>query len=227
MQPTFLDKIKSYLWDIHVESVMSEQSGQLDLYLCKGRYQLCTENSIYSYADKYINFTDAFKRLHLDMLPGNSVLLPGFGLGSIPYMLEKVFKKDFEYTGIEIDEEIIYLASKYVIDDLKSPISLLCADAESFVYADDEVYDMICFDVFVDAVVPEEFEHTEFIESLAERLHPDGLLMFNRLNHTEEQKLSTGLFYEKVFSVIFPHACIIPVEGNSMLISNKDYLKVK
>jgi spermidine synthase len=103
----------------------------------------------------------------------------------------------------------------------------VCADVESFVYSDNSVYDMICFDVFVDAVVPEEFEHSEFIESLKDRLHPNGLLMFNRLNHTDEQKLSTREFYDEVFSVIFPDSCIIPVEGNSMLINNKAFLKEK
>ena len=117
IQP-LIKRILSYIKDIPIVSTSSEYNEILDLYLVKGRYQLCTENAIYSYGDKYDNFANAFKQIDLDKV--NDVLILGLGLASIPYILETIHQKAFNYTGVEIDDEVIYLASKYVIDDLKS-----------------------------------------------------------------------------------------------------------
>ena len=119
----------SYVSDIPLEKTGSEYSKELEVVLSRGRMQLLTENAIYSYGDLYSNYERAFKAVSLERLDIEHILILGFGLGSIPYMLENRFKKDYDYTGIEIDKTIIYLADKYVTQYLKSSIEIICEDA--------------------------------------------------------------------------------------------------
>jgi len=133
MKLSLLKYLWSYVTDVHIESMSSDYNESLHVLLSKGRYQLCTPNAIYSFADKYSNFTDTFTQLDLDNSNISDVLILGFGLGSIPYMLEKKFDKRYSYTGVEIDDTVIYLASKYVLDELKSEIQMIQADAWNFI----------------------------------------------------------------------------------------------
>ena len=95
MKPNVFKKWWSYISEVHIESTSSEYNESLHVLLKNGRYQLCTPNAVYSYADKYDNFKDCFKQLNLNHKSLQNILLLGFGLGSIPYMLEKKFHKDF------------------------------------------------------------------------------------------------------------------------------------
>ena len=106
-------RLLSYLFEIHIESTSSDYNPHLYVSLQKGRYQLSTANAIYSFEDLYDNFSDAFKEIDLDQLNVQNVLILGFGLGSIPIILEQKFNKKYFYTGVEIDEEVLYLANKY------------------------------------------------------------------------------------------------------------------
>ena len=71
--------------------------------------------------------------MNLDKYPIQNVLVLGLGLGSIPLMLEKNFGKKYNYTAVEIDESVIYLASKYALPKLESNIQIICADAFAYV----------------------------------------------------------------------------------------------
>ena len=112
MKQPLWKRFLSYLFEIHIESTSSEYNPHLYVSLQKGRYQLSTANAVYSFEDLYDNFSDAFKEIDLDRLNIQNVLILGFGLGSIPIILEQNFKKKYHYTGVEIDEEVLYLAKK-------------------------------------------------------------------------------------------------------------------
>ena len=171
----------SYLTELHVETADSELSPHLYVSIRNGRYQLSTHNAVYSYADKYDNFRRSFEQMDLDALPGERVLLLGFGLGSIPFMLERRFEKIYDYTGVELDPAVIYLASKYTLPDLESRIELVQADAALFLEMREETYDLICMDVFLDQKVPRNMETREFLQLLHDRLNPGGTLLYNRI----------------------------------------------
>ncbi len=220
MKQPFFKKALSYFKDVHIESTSSDYNEVLDLYFVKGRYQLCTENAIYSYADKYDNFANLFEVMSFDDI--DNVLLLGLGLSSIPFMLENNFKKDLSYTGVEIDDEVIYLASKYVLDELKSEIDIVNTDAYTYLALTETRYDMICMDVFVDDKVPEELETLEYTEMLSETLSDKGIIVCNRLGFTDEDKQQTQKYYDEVFKVVFPNATIFDSGGNRMLLS-RDY----
>ena len=225
MMPNNIQKWLSYFTEIHIESVTSDYNKELEVLLNNGRYQLCTPNAVYSYADKYSNFGDSFLQLNLDTPVIRNVLLLGFGLGSIPYMLEKKFAKKYSYTGVEIDEAVIYLASKYVLDDLVSDIELVQADAYAFVCQNQTKYDLICIDIFIDDKIPDIFLSTDFLSTAAANLSETGFIMFNHLAHLKTDILHSDTYYKDVFSTYFPKGTYIQVRKNRMMISDASRLK--
>lgn len=221
MNQPFWKKFLSYLYEIHIESAPSEINPHLYVSLRKGRYQLATANAVYSYDDLYDNFSKTFKKMNLEDSTIQNVLILGFGLGSIPFMLEKVFQKKYSFTAVEIDENVLYLANKYVLPQLESNISMICADAHAFVMQCSEQFDLIAMDVFVDDKVPQVFESEDYMNRLKKLLAPNGRLLYNRLALTERDKSETKHFYETHFKKVFPAGTYLDVGGNWML-TNKD-----
>ena len=97
----------SYLTDFIIEVSESIYSGKLKLSLSNGRFQLSTSNAVYSYEDRYTTFKEAFRQLKLSKQNINTCLVLGYGLGSIPLMLNKHHKITPLTTGVEIDPQII------------------------------------------------------------------------------------------------------------------------
>lgn len=219
MKQPLYKKILSYIKDIPIVSTSSEYNEVLDLYLVKGQYQLCTEKAIYSYGDKYDNFANVLKTIDLNEI--TDVLILGLGLASIPYIIENIHKKELSYTGVEIDDEVIYLASKYILDELKSEINVVNTDAFTYMSLDENKYDLICMDVFEDDVIPEDLQTEEFLEMLKESLAKDGILIYNRLAFTDDDKKETDVFYSDVFVKVFPDAYIFESSGNRLLMNKR------
>ena len=203
----------------------SDYNETMHVLLSKGRYQLCTPNAIYSFADKYDNFTETFERLNMDDASIRDVLILGFGLGSIPYMLENKFEKQYNYTGVEIDDTVIYLASKYVLDDLKSEVQMIQADAWNYVQQIETRFDLICIDIFVDDKIPELFLTEEFLENTVSNLCEGGILLFNHLGRHDADTQAAMNYHDQIFNKVFPNSIPLKVGDNYMLINDKNHLK--
>ena len=216
-------KWASYFTEIRLEETSSVYNKHLLVSLVNGRLMLSTNNAIYSYGDKYHNFGHTFKKLNLSGV--NEVLLLGFGLGSIPHILEKKEKKFFSYTGVEIDEEVIYLASKYVLPNLTSDIDLITSDAITFLSIDTYKYDLIAMDIFESDYIPDRFETEEYLESLRDRITENGIILYNRLACTKNEIDKSTYYYHEVFNKVFPESTYLTIRGNLMLINRSDVLK--
>jgi SAM-dependent methyltransferase len=219
MQIPWWKKWWSYLFEIHVESTSSFYNEELHVSIVDGRYQLTTPTAIYSWADKYDNFKLAFEKLDFNERSIEDVLILGFGMGSIPYMLERTFGQRFRYTGVEIDEEVIYLASKYVVSSLASDIQIIQADASTFIHMDPNRYDLITMDVFIGHEIPTVFLTGEYLNSLKESLSEDGILMFNMLAQTPSDRAAATQFFGDYFLPVFPSGGIENIKGNMILVS--------
>ena len=209
----------SYFTEIVLERGSSDPNEDLQLGLKKGRYCLSTPNAIYSFGDLYDNFSKSFQQLDIVEKNIKDVLVLGFGLGSIPFMLEKTFSKKCRYVGVEADELIAHWAAKYVLDELDSPVQMNLTDAYFFVEMCEEKFDLIAMDVFIDSEIPSEFEEVEFLENLKRLLKKDGILMYNRLSLDESDKKKTLAFFDNEFKAAFPQARYLDVGGNYMLLN--------
>ena len=222
MKKPFFKSILSYFIDIQIEYTSSEFNEDLYIFLSDGRFQLRTNKAIYSFEDKYINFYKTFKSLDWEKMNIEKVLLLGLGLGAIPQMLEKNFDKQFEYHIVEIDEEIINLAQKYTLNELKSPTYVYEMDAEIFIDITEEKFDLIIVDIFIDNVVPKKFESSDFLEKLKYLLYDNGIILFNRLNSDTDNFLSNTKYFEKIFKTEFPESKMFFVKNNIILASRND-----
>lgn len=214
----------SYIAEVHLESAPSKHNPHLYVSMRRGRFQLSTAHAIYSYEDLYTNFLYAFRQMRLERLPGDEVLLLGLGLGSVPLMLERVFDRHFRYTAVELDPNVIYLASNYGLSGLASPITTLAADAHAYMMQQEEEYSLICMDVFLDDVIPTAFKQRSFLKALKSALQPGGVVMYNCLYRSDADQSATEHFYRTHFLEVFPDGGYMEVAGNWILLSDKAIL---
>lgn len=212
-------KALSYFYDIPIEKKHSEYSGTLEVSLHRGEWKLSTFNAIYSFGKHYTSFRGAFKQLDIQQFPAQNILLLGVGLGSIVRLLKK-HPTIKEISAVDIDPSIIQLAQKYWPDtDSKFKTSFYAVDAVRWLKAHpaEAKYDLILSDIFIDDQTPENMLTHQFLNLLKDRLSTNGLLIYSKLQFTEEQKKANALF-DKTFSGVFPSGFTLHAQYNKMYI---------
>lgn len=215
-------KCLSYIKDVHLESHSSSINPALHLLLVKGRLQLCTDNSIYSFEDQYDNFYTVFDKMIQKSWHYDSMLILGFAMGSIPKMLEDNFNQNLAYTGIEIDDVIIEMVSEYVIKSLKSSIELINTDASIYVATSTDTFDLICVDLFLDDIIPDQFKSLDFLNQLKSKLNKRGCVLYNMLGDYQSDKLKAEEYHKEIFASVFPQSSLLHTGTNYILISDKE-----
>ncbi len=213
-------KYLSFLWDIRIEERSSPYNPLLVVFIAQGRYQLCTADAIYSHDDKYYNFKEILiNQINYNQLPGKKALVLGLGMASIPIILDQLYPGEWEITGVEIDEEIIDLASTYSLPNINSQVNTIQANAEVYVELCHERFDMICIDLFIGQKTPEVFRSMSFLESVAGLLNEGGIVIYNTIAFTKEDLALSESFYNDVFRHVFPQGRSIPAHKNLMLLN--------
>lgn len=215
----------SYFTEVLIESAPSDLNPHMYVSLKNGRLQLSTANAIYSYDTLYHNFAELLPLIDPDKLPGRNVLILGFGLGSVPLIIEKLGWPEPHFTGVELDPRVIELASKYALPRIKSPITLLCTDAQIFTKNTAQRFGLIVVDIFLDDLIPEEFTRRDFFHDVKNCLEPGGLVIMNTLGLTEEDNIRSEALMRDSFGKLFPEVIVHPIRGNRMLLSSPAFFK--
>lgn len=211
----------SYLAPYPLAHFQTPDNGPMQLRIVGGRLQLTTRNAIYSYEDRYTSFLKALFVIE-ERLPGiESLLILGFGFGSIPMILHKRFDLHPQIVGIDHDGELIRQFHRFYAAD---NIQLIEADAKAYLEKTENTFDLICIDLFKDALVPKKFESDRFLRTLTERLNPKGLVLYNRLTMEPGLATATENFYHHQFSQSFPDAYYVDTGGNWILVGEKPVL---
>ena len=210
----------SHLIEWPVEELSSEHNEHLKVVLHRGRYKLITDGAIYSFGDLYSNYRESFERLDWTTHPVKSCLILGLGMASIPDMLVSRFKRNIEFTAVEIDEAVTSLAYRYVLSPKKIKVQVYTADAGSFLEWHEGNYDMICSDVFVGDRIPEQLETEEALIAMRELLNPGGILLYNRLSRYKPDIAKNLKFKDEVFIKVFPQGGFLDVGGNWMFVND-------
>ncbi len=213
----------SYISPIRLDTSSSEINENLEVLLVRGNIQLCTEKAVYSYEHKYDNFKLIFDQLDFNKLSGKNILLLGLGLGSVVQLLDG-YKKGLNYTAVELDEEVIFLAEKHILKHLEVDIQIVQSDGHTFPQVTSEKYDLICMDIFIDDWIPKDFLTNDFCNSLKSILAERGTVIYNTPAFNKRSANSSRRFYKNKFKSIFQKAKLIDVHKNYMLISDSDLL---
>ncbi len=207
----------SYVLEQHIEQSASIHNPELNISLIRGKFQLFTENAIYSYEDRYHNFRLAFKKLDFKHRSFDNILVLGLGLGSVPLLLQQLGMRPKSITVVEIDDEVIRLAQDYVLYKVDLPMQVICADAQVFVETTEEKYDLIIADVFLDTHIPDYFQSSAFLYEIKRIADRPFMLMYNCLYARNIDKTRTGKYFEEIFKKEFPDAQLLEVWHNAML----------
>lgn len=195
------DYIKSFFSEQLIEQGHSTISPGLSVWFAYGRKMLNTENVNYSFGRLDTVFRSAFAQLRIAERGLRSVLLLGLGAGNVPRILWET-DPQIVVTAVEIDPEVLRLAAAH-FDMVPGPqLVVVLADALNYVAEATDEFDMVVVDLFVDAEVPEAACNEAFLHQLASRVRPGGLLVFNRLAHTEPLLQQTQAFGRKMVKAL-------------------------
>ena len=210
-------RLLSFVTEVPLQNVEGEYNTNLQVSLVRNRFQLSTENAIYSFDDLYLNFSRAFEKI--DLPPNDaSLLLLGLGLGSIPFILERKFDRKYQTTAVEFDEAVIGLATAFTFPRLSQKLDVIHADAEIYVQLDRKHYDFLIVDLFLDDIIPPYFESKEGLKKLKKLLNQGGMILINRLYRNASDRQKTGKFFNDKFLSVFPEGYHLDVGGNWILV---------
>ena len=152
-------RLLSFFYPI-TRKIKSDYNGTLEITWYNGKKQLNTKNANYSYGSLQKILKTGLEKIVLDQC--KKVLLLGMGGGSVI----KTLRDDFDYhhtiTAIDIDPVIISIAKEEfnIIEDQK--LEILCTDALKFMQQNDNEFDLIIVDLFVDTEIPDSLYNHSF-----------------------------------------------------------------
>lgn len=179
--PDKVRRILSWIYPIHVTSVLSKSGSTIEINRYRGKLYLDTGHVNYSYGalqDVFDNVlsTEGLYQKHL-----KNVLILGFGGGSVAELLLRKNAATIAITGVESDEEIVRISKKYFPVFNRPTLNLIIQDAEAFCEEHTVSYDLIIVDLFHEDQVPEKFQRAAFIGNLSRLCTANGKLLFNTI----------------------------------------------
>lgn len=194
---------KAFSWFVptQLEKVRGELGHDLEVNVHNGRMMLDTANVNYSFGSLQDVFDYAFTKTHLYDAEIKSVLLLGFGTGSVAELLLQKCNPEMFITGIEADGEVIRLGKKYFPVTASSHVSLIHETAEQYVDHCDRQFDLIVMDVFIEDKVPASVQLPDFLRKVKTLLNKQGKVYINKMEVQNDEVSLDGL--EKNLRTVF------------------------
>jgi spermidine synthase len=211
--------IKSFFSETILEEAPSDYSPGLQVWYVYGRKMLNAANVNYSFGKLDKVFRAAFAELRFDQRKIKSVLLLGLGAGNVPYLLREI-DPEMHVRAIEIDPVVLELGRKHFGLTENPQLEIILADAIAYVQNCKDTFDLVIVDLFIDDQVPTEATTDEFLMDLARLLAPGGMLMFNRLSHTESLRQQTAAFGRKMWAAL-PGTVPVDADSNKVFVYEK------
>ncbi len=216
--------ICSYLFPWLIEQRIGGVSPFLEVWLIEGKYQLNTKKANYSFGSLHTVFSIVFNNRNIKERTIENVLMLGFGSGSVASILQEEYTIPCKITAVDIDPVVIELGHKYFNISRFKDLQLICADAYDFVQQNQETFDLIVVDIFVDLDVPSCFNDETFLLSLHRLLSEKGTLFFNKIPYSQESIEETDILQtrlEKIFSSVEVDKLTIDNTGNWVFVCEK------
>lgn len=178
-----MKKLLSYLFPFVQKKYNSKISGVLEINLVDGKKVLDTANSNYSYGSLQKILHRGLEEIQFDDTI-QTVLVLGMGGGSIVETIRTRFKSNAFIELVDIDEEIISIAKNEFELEKHGNVKLVLSDAGKYINTSTQKFDLIIVDLFIGDTIPEQFTKVEFINSVSQRLNPNGKVIYNTMRNT-------------------------------------------
>ena len=123
----------------------------------------------------------------------NSVLILGFGGGSVVTSLRERFGYKNSIDAVDFDTTILTLALEEFGLEKDNQLTTIHQEAFAYLQSCTKSYDLIVVDLFVDQWVPASFYTSEFWNTLQNRLTQNGYFIFNASIFGQNEKELTVL----------------------------------
>lgn len=141
-------------------------------------------------------WTSAFRKFKMDALKNiRTILVLGVGGGTVIELLAKRFPHA-SIAAVDIDSQMLDIATKYFGIDKLAHVQFVCADAG--VYLDQlvtkgTIFDLVVVDLFIGPKIPEFVSSLPFLKSLYAIIKSDGHCCINYLRELEYREKSDEL----------------------------------
>lgn len=181
--PIWFIQAISYIWPVTVRQFDSKFSGHLFIRYFMGRKILDTRMTNYSFG----GLQKVLKR-SLELLPfqhnTRSILILGFGAGSVLQTIRSQYQSKAKITGVDIDDVMFTIAREEFDIEEGSDTRFITADATDWIKYQAGKYNLIIIDLFIIDTLPSTATEYEFIEHISTALAPGGQLIFNTIPET-------------------------------------------
>lgn len=191
----------------------SKVGPDIEVCLINGRYQINAGSVNYSFGPLH----DAFRRyFNIDpplLDKDASILILGFGAGSVASILRSERNLPNPITGIELDEMMVKAGQDHFNIGKLVDVEIVIDDAYEFIKNCERQFGLIVVDIYIDDEVPEKFMTQDFIAELSRCINSGGKLVFNKL--VSDKKTASELEQlEKVFRSFFNEVKTIKIPIN-------------
>ena len=177
-----IKRVLSFLLPIKIHQKKSVYSKNLEVTWNNGHLVLDSENTNYSFGSLQRVLKKGLKYIGYERIQNfQSILVLGVAGGSVIETLKKEVKFEGKITGVEIDADVIELATKYFGLGNYKNVSIINDDAFEFVLKTKEKYDLIIIDIFQDTTMPNFLFEDFFINRINFLLNINGFILFNTM----------------------------------------------
>ena len=192
-------KYFSFFLPINVIKRKSTISDSLEVTWNNGELVLDSKNTNYSYGSLQRILKKGLKYIGYERIRNyENVLVLGVAGGSVIKTLVGDIKFKGKITGVEIDPEIIEIATTYFKLNEIDNLELVVEDAFEFVLKTKTHYDLIIIDIFQDIIMPNFLFEDYFIQRINFLLNVNGFILFNTMVINEQNRVR-NIDYKKKF----------------------------
>jgi len=186
-----MKKLLSYLFPITVSEIETEKNGKVTVTYDFGKKMLHSQNANYSYGSLQKILEFGLKQVPVSSF--NSVLILGFGGGSVVTSLRERFGYKNSIDAVDFDATILTLALEEFRLEKDDQLTPIHQEAFAYLQSCTKSYDLIVVDLFIDQWVPASFYTSEFWNTLKTRLTQNGYFIFNASIFGQNEKELTVL----------------------------------
>ena len=142
------------------------------------------------------------------------ILILGMGTGTFATQCDRYYgqNKKLNIEGVEIDEDITKLATKYF--HLSDDIPVYTYDGRAYLNAIDKKYDVIMVDAYQDITIPFQMSSVEFFSLVKDHLNEDGVMIVN-MNMRNNDDGNINQYLADTIASVFSDVFTADVKGST------------